>query len=91
MKEEDIVSRKLETMIPLDVYKGLNNFAKVMTKTGLGKYDYGVAIRILLQRSDILEAVNLLMQDIQMLREEVSLLREKPKEEEVKTFGGKKK
>lgn len=93
MEEEQNISRKLETMIPLDVHQGLTSFARSMTKTGLGKYDYGVAIRILLERAETLKAFEILSQritDMESKLEKLEQEEEKPKEE-VSTFGNKKK
>ena len=38
-------------MLPLDVFIAFTEFAKKYSGTGLGKFDYGVALRILLEKS----------------------------------------
>lgn len=54
----NVISKKFETMLPLDVSADLTRFAKVMASTGLGKFDYGVALRILLERNNYYEVVS---------------------------------
>jgi len=49
---ENTISRELRTMLPYQVWKDLTEFAKACTKTGLGKWDYGVAVRLLLENSN---------------------------------------
>jgi hypothetical protein len=51
------VSKKLSTMLPLDVFNGLTQFAKQYALTGMGKFDYGVAIRILLLKSEYADRI----------------------------------
>jgi hypothetical protein len=51
-------SKRLETWMPLDVFENLTAFAKAWAGTGLGKFDYSVAIRILLLRSQMLDRLD---------------------------------
>lgn len=51
--EGNTISKKLSTWLPLDVHRGLTEFAKVHALTGLDKFDYGTAIRILLMKSEM--------------------------------------
>lgn len=48
---ENTIVKKLNTWLPLDVFEALTEFAKQNAGTALSKYDYGVAIRILLLKS----------------------------------------
>lgn len=88
------ISRKLETMLPLDVFQRLTEFAKREARTGLGKFDYGVAIRILLNRAEIFELLNNLLCRIEILEGRVTDIENfiqnmlKNREEGIKTFGG---
>ena len=40
-------------MLPLGVFQELTRFAKSEVQTGLGKFDYGLAIKLLLERNNI--------------------------------------
>ena len=83
---EELVSKGLETMLPADVHIALTKYAKEVSKTGLGKWDYGVAIRNLLRDSQILSLMGLLGDKIMELEER---MKELEKEEKgVKTMGG---
>ena len=85
-EKEEVVSRGLDTMLPLDVHKNLTEYAKLFTKTGLGKWDYGVAIRSLLEKASILSLVNILAERVANLEERLNKLEGKKKK--VRTFGG---
>lgn len=92
--ENNEISKKLETMLPLDVYQRLTEFAKREAKTGLGKFDYGVAIRILLNRAEIFELITNLLYRIETIESRLNDIeiyiqeQMKNKEEGVQTFGG---
>lgn len=88
MKEENnYVSRKFETMLPLDVFNDFQEYTLKVTKTGLGKFDYGVALRSLLEKAKIIEAIAEIRGEIELIKERLSLLEKNPKEEEeVVTF-----
>ena len=75
------VIRKLDTWLPLDVYKRLLSFSKENASTGLGKFDYGVAIRILLDRSKMMEYFDILNERIEILELELNKLKSQPKKE----------
>lgn len=90
----NIISRRFSTMLPLDVFVGLTNFAKQHTQTGLGKFDYGVALRILLNGNNFAERLD----DLEQYIAEVEAKTQQPKpeskpepvkEEGPKTFGTK--
>jgi len=48
---ESQVSKKLSTMLPLDVFMAFTEFCKTNALTGLNKFDYGVGLRILLMKA----------------------------------------
>ncbi len=85
------ISKKLVTWLPMDVYFELLDFAKRNTTTGLGKFDFGVAIRLLLQKSKIMDGLEIINERINQLEIALHELQDKPEEEsdsnEVKTFG----
>jgi hypothetical protein len=92
MVNENEVSRQLETLVPLDVYRKLLDFAKENTTTGTGKWDFGNAIRLLLERSNTMEALGELDERIEILELEMTKLKaqsnSQKKESSVATFGG---
>jgi len=51
MEKDSQASKKLETWLPLDVFQAFTAFCKAETKTGLGKFDYGVGLRLLLMKA----------------------------------------
>lgn len=69
-------------MLPLDVLVDFTKFAKKYTKTGLGKFDYGVALRFLLERSNTEDRISELEDQIIILemkiKEPVTLKEPKP-------------
>lgn len=67
----NVVSRRFETMFPIDVIAEFTNFAKHNAGTGLGKFDYGVALRILLERNNYYEVVSCLEEDILDLQSQI--------------------
>lgn len=76
-------------MMPLDVYKDLTVFAKGSAGTGLGKFDYSVAIRILLDKAKIYEKILDLEADIMSLEVRMSQVNAPKKEVKTDTgFGG---
>lgn len=68
----NVISRRFSTMMPLDVLIDFTKFAKETTKTGLGKFDYSVALRILLDRSKIQEKIDSLEDHIDMLEMKIN-------------------
>ena len=84
-----VISRRFTTMLPLDVIADLTRFTEKNTLTGLGKYDYGVALRILLNRAEheerIIDLENAVIELQGRLNGEIIELKEE--EQEVKTFG----
>lgn len=87
MKEQTIngsVSRKFESMMPLDVYKRFLIFAKENSVTGLGKWDFSVALRMLLDRSDFYENYLRLESRLENLEKTKKVEQES---DEPKTFG----
>jgi hypothetical protein len=93
--EENKVIKKLETYLPMDLFEELKDFAKKNTETAFGKFDFGVALRILLLKSyytDILlENLSRLEGKVGMLENEISDMKHKeeiPKGyREIKTLG----
>lgn len=95
------ISRKFETMMPLDVFANFTTFAKANAGTGLGKFDFSVALRILLERNTYYEVVSELQEDILDLQSQINGLRSEisnklnkeveskdvNKNRDVKTFG----
>jgi hypothetical protein len=73
------------------VYFELLDFAKKNTLTGFGKFDFGAAIRLLLQKSRTMDGLELLNQRLNELEVAIHTLENKPEEEshsdEIKTFG----
>jgi len=88
MGNENEVSRKLETMIPMDVYKRLLAFAQDNTSTAFGKWDFGVAIKILLDRSDMMVSLDNLNERVEIMELELNKLKAQKREGSVATFGG---
>lgn len=93
MEEQELneISKKLITWLPMDVYFELLDFAKKNTMTGFGKFDFGAAIRILLQKSRTMDGLELLNERLNQLEIALHQLESKPEEEshsdEIKTFG----
>ena len=90
----NVISRRFETMMPLDVFAGITRFAKENAGTGLGKFDYSVALRILLERNSYYEVVSEIQEDLLRLQAQVNELTNKlnvpqpaKNESKVKTFG----
>lgn len=86
----NIISRRFSTMMPLDVFADLTRYAKRHAGTGLGKFDFCVALRQLLEKSKWSER----MDDLEQYIAEVEAKTEQPKPEPVKeelpkTFGTK--
>lgn len=75
----DYVSKELRTMLPADVHKSLTVYAQIVSKTGLGKWDYGVAIRSLLEKAELYEVMVEILARLDKLEK---------KKDGVKTFGG---
>jgi len=71
------ISRSFNTMMPLDVIADLTRFAKQNAMTGLGKWDYSVALRILLERNTYYEVVSELQDDIISLQAQFNELQHK--------------
>lgn len=60
--------KRLNTWLPLGVFNELTRFAKTNAGTALEKFDYGVAIRILLMKStyaDLIYGLNKRMDEIE--------------------------
>ncbi len=97
MKNKNEVNRKMVTWLPMDVFGKFNKFAKENTITGLGKFDYGVALGMLLDRSEYYDMYEALEQRMTELEDYVRILGNKnsPSSEkskrkdrnEVDTFG----
>jgi len=49
--EDSPASYRLNTMLPFDVFTEFIRFCKANTMTGMGKFDFGVGLRILLMKS----------------------------------------
>jgi hypothetical protein len=45
-------SYRLSTMLPFDVFTDFVKFCKKNTKTGIGKFDFGVGLRVLLMKAE---------------------------------------
>ena len=92
---ENNVSKYLGTWLPLDVYESFNAFAKQYARTGLDKFDYGVAIRILLMKSmyaDMVYSLNERISKLEALQQPTQSLSQIPEGyREVRTMGDKKK
>jgi hypothetical protein len=82
----NIVSKKLETMLPLDVFVNLTKFAKLYAGTGLGKWDYGVALRFLLLKAEMTDYINNLDERLTLLEERLGEKEESIKKEKSVTF-----
>jgi hypothetical protein len=55
-------SYRLSTMLPFDVFTDFVKFCKENSKTGIGKFDFGVGLRMLLMKAkyaDKLEEIEL--------------------------------
>jgi hypothetical protein len=50
-------SYRLNTMIPFDVFTNLIRFCKKNVSTGLGKFDFGTGIRVLLMKSEYADMI----------------------------------
>lgn len=88
-KEVTVISKELRTMIPAATHHALQEFAKRITQTGLGKWDYGVAIKILLERSQIFELIGIAFRKIAELETRLAKFEGKPEEKSILTFGKK--
>ena len=95
MEENNVILKKLSTMLPIEVFKDFDNYAKTnATLTMSGKHDYGVAIRQLLEKADQFTVITKAFQDIEVINDKVTKLQEsldklegKRKELEPLTFG----
>ncbi len=88
--QDTVVSKELKTMLPIDVHHALTEYAKAVSKTGLGKWDYGVAIRSLLEQTQNLGSINFLATKVLELEERIDSLENNPieRKETVKFLGG---
>ena len=94
-KEENVILKKLSTMLPIEVFKEFDAYAKTnATLTMSGKHDYGVAIRQLLEKADQFTVITKAFQDIEVINDKVTKLQEsleklEGKQEQVEpiTFG----
>lgn len=50
---EQLVSRRLNTMLPADVFYEIESYCKRISLTGMGKWDYGVGLRSLLDKAKL--------------------------------------
>ena len=87
--DDEVVSKELRTILPIDVHNDLTAFAKSYTKTGLGKWDYGTAIRIALDKARMYDILIGLMETQQDHDERITKLEGGGIiKSGVKTFGG---
>ena len=86
-QQNNVISRQFTTMLTLDVLADLTIFAKQYAGTGLGKFDFGVALRILLDRSDYLSKVEELEDRLTILEEHINKESKQNKPDTVNTFG----
>lgn len=63
----NVISRRFSTMMPLDVLIDFTKFAKEYTGTGMGKFDYSVALRVLLERSKTMEKIEELEEQLMIM------------------------
>ena len=66
------LDKKFTTWMPVRVFKRLNDFAKNNAMTGLGKFDYSIALSMLLDRADYYELYEALEQRVEELEEYVA-------------------
>lgn len=86
--ETDTISKELRTMIPADIHIMLTDYAKAVAKTGLGKWDYGVAIRLLLEKARTYDMIAALWSEVNELKELIHSQGSFDENSVVKTFGG---
>jgi hypothetical protein len=87
--DDSPASYRLNTMLPFDVFTEFVRFCKANSSTGLGKFDFGVGLRILLMKAryaDMLYEFDKRMTVLENNQPEVK--QEKPEEvKTVRTFG----
>tara|TARA_Y100000310_G_scaffold339102_1_gene430736 strand:- start:4250 stop:4558 length:309 start_codon:yes stop_codon:yes gene_type:complete len=76
VEQKNDESKKLNTMLSLDVYLRLLDYAKTHTVTGLGTWDFGVAIRKLLDNTEILYSQANVLRELESVSERVNALEE---------------
>jgi hypothetical protein len=90
--DEQLISRRLNTMLPADVFYELQDYCKKISLSGMGRWDYGIGLRILLkearEKNDLLEIMKNI-QPNQITQEPEKEDKEEKEEDDVQTFGGK--
>ena len=56
-------------MLPLTVFAGLTKFAKEEACSGVGKFDYGLAIKLLLERNETYKKMEEIYKRIEYLED----------------------
>jgi len=67
------IKRKFSTMLPLDVVKKLLVLARETSKTGFGKMDYGVALRVLFERAEKNNDIEKILNKIELLEKYLTM------------------
>ena len=70
-RDEDYEASMLKTMLPLDVKMRLIAYAKEHASTGTGSWDFGVAIRKLLDMNELSLVLNQVILKLNQLEEKV--------------------
>ena len=85
-RDEDYETTSFKTMLPLDVKMRLIAYAKEHALTGMGTWDFGVALRKLLDMNELSLVLNQIIIKLNQLEEKVyeGELEEKTTEEEKK-------
>lgn len=83
-EDEQLISRQINSMLAADVYYRLEAYCKKVSLTGIGKWDFGVGIRSLLDKA---EKYDTLVMRIEDLENRVKEIEAKKEDEEVSTFG----
>lgn len=87
--EKNEVLIRLNTLLPLELKCEFDEYAKEFSSNALGKYDYVVTIRKLLEAKDQMVMFANLFRQIEEINERIEALETKPEEEEDESIFGK--
>jgi hypothetical protein len=65
---ENEASYRLNTMLPFDVFRDFVRFCKKNSRTGIGKFDFGVGLRILLMKAEYADKLKELEEKINKIQ-----------------------
>jgi hypothetical protein len=85
--EDSPASYRLNTMLPFDVFTEFIRFCKLNASTGLGKFDFGVGLRILLMKAQYADMLYEFDKRMSVLENKENHNQPEEQPKTVKTFG----